>query len=269
MLLFGIQYSVFSIQYSVFGVMSGRKIRVLPVVLTGIYFGVVARAGGASEERVFRDTDGREIVAKILSATGTTVTIEMAGGKSYNLPIEKFSVPDQAFVKDWLEKNPPAFDYRLKMVDDRTRTDRSEERSGAETITTETWRFDLNLSNTSGVDLKGIEVRYRIFLSHPIRGQGRDRTGSTTDGALVLGNLPNNRDITGSTKEFTITANELDGGYYWTDGSKDKLEEKIEGIFVKVFHRGQNVLEYRSGNSDVKTASWTDEQALGLKAGAE
>jgi hypothetical protein len=89
--------------------------------------------------RTFTDNDGREIEADILHGTKDTVTVKMANGKEYTLPIAKFSDTDQEFITEWIKTKPPKVDYDFDLEYDRERTSKKESDDGVEKTTTEGW----------------------------------------------------------------------------------------------------------------------------------
>lgn len=63
--------------------------------------------------RTWTDTAGSEIQAEITGATATHVDLKMANGRSYNLPLTKFSKEDQEFIVKWLEAKEAAAEASL------------------------------------------------------------------------------------------------------------------------------------------------------------
>jgi hypothetical protein len=56
--------------------------------------------------RTFRDDQGRQIKAELISFQDGQVTIKK-GGRDFTLPISKFSSEDQAYIKEWAAKSDP------------------------------------------------------------------------------------------------------------------------------------------------------------------
>ncbi|MFP4204341.1 MAG: hypothetical protein ACLFS4_08425 [Opitutales bacterium] len=61
----------------------------------------VPLAALASDYRTLTSADGREIEARILSASEDSVRIERASGRRFKVDIGKFSEEDQAFIEKW------------------------------------------------------------------------------------------------------------------------------------------------------------------------
>jgi hypothetical protein len=77
--------------------------RIIPLLI------LLAVALHAEEPRTFTASDGRTLKAVIVSKTDTHVTIRRAeDNQEFQLPLEKLSVADQAFVKEWKPAAAPA-----------------------------------------------------------------------------------------------------------------------------------------------------------------
>ena len=60
---------------------------------------------GMCEERTFKSSDGKELVAEIVKATAADVTVKRKNdGKEFTLPLARLSKEDQEFVTAWLAK---------------------------------------------------------------------------------------------------------------------------------------------------------------------
>jgi hypothetical protein len=69
---------------------------------TCLFFALVAFSGIAmaqAELRTFTNTQGKSIQARLVGLNGANVTIEMANGQKFTLPITSFSAADQQYLK--------------------------------------------------------------------------------------------------------------------------------------------------------------------------
>lgn len=72
-------------------------------------FGVLAAAimgevHGGEGLRAFKNTNGQTIMAAIVKVAGTNVVIQTDAGKSYNLPVARFSPEDQLYIANWAKE---------------------------------------------------------------------------------------------------------------------------------------------------------------------
>ncbi len=72
-----------------------------------LFLGAVLLVPGKGAERKFTSTDAKEMVAEIISATETEVTIKKSSdGKEYTLPLTRLSEADRKFVAAWVDEKP-------------------------------------------------------------------------------------------------------------------------------------------------------------------
>lgn len=73
---------------------------------------------GSIQAREFKDAKGRVIEAELVGATHDGKVEIERGGKKFVVPISMFSVDDQTYIKDWLEKNPSLISYKFRYYTD-------------------------------------------------------------------------------------------------------------------------------------------------------
>ncbi|BCX46795.1 hypothetical protein HAHE_07030 [Haloferula helveola] len=231
--------------------------------------------------RTFTDQQGREIEAEVTSVSGSNVTLLLDSGKKYTFPISKLSSADQLYIKLWKadpkkfetdkpdasgDSKPAAIpdniDYSIEIEPEKERI-----RKGSKTdvgngeITPEEWIFEIELENWSRAPLEGLEVSYRIYLDT----KASDKIGFE-DAQKVYGHRMNvekmthGAKVTVKTRPVIVKDLELDGDFVFTDGSRNRLSDDIEGIWIKVWHGDKKVAEYKSNNSTVKKAKWADDE---------
>ena len=259
----------------------------LPRIVLASSLAVLNLTPASAEMRTFTDTQGREIEAEILTVSGSKVTLKLANGKTYTIPVSKLSKDDRFFVEVWadLDKKgegektegtgpmiPDRVNYRFELEvnkerikkGDKTRVDRGEYKL-------DEWIFKVELENRSRVDLEGLEMSYRIYVDTKASAKlgsleeppkvygGRVKVDPVDDGDSVLVK-------TGPAKLMEL---QLDGDFVFNDGSRNKLDDDLEGVWIKVWHGEKKVAEYKTSNSTVKEAKWADTEPADPNAEAE
>lgn len=257
--------------------MSSQRLFCLPLLVGA--FGLLALLPAAAELRTFTDRQGRELEAEITAVEGTKVTLRLASGKSYTLPIAKLSDTDQLFIDVWKdlpkdgaagksgsEKRKPSIPsgiaYAIEIEVDKERVKKGSTQEGdMGEVTPEDWIFEVALENRSRAELEGLEISYRIYVDpkasaklspiEPPRVYGhRAEVETMADGAtLVI-----------KTEAVTLNELELNPDFVFTDGSRSDLEDDLEGIWIKLWHGERKVAEYKSGGSTLKKAEWPDDE---------
>ena len=235
-----------------------------------------------AKPRTFTNQKGQKIKAEIVKVTGKKVTLKLTNGRNYTIPTKSLSLADQVFVEDWKKGGsddadgssaaiPDDVNYRFEFEPDKKRFSKgSKGRVDSGEIKTDKWGYEVNLQNKSRVDLEGLEMSYRIYVdteasskigfdSPPKFYGGRTKVSSVADGAEVV--------VT--TGPVPLVELELDPDFVFRDGSRNDLEDKIEGIWIKIWHGKKKVAEFKSNSSTVKKAKWADNESADPNAEGE
>lgn len=62
-------------------------------------------AGLQAEQREFKSTEGTSITAELLYVDGAEAMLRRSDGRTFNVPVNRFSVEDQVYIKQWMEEN--------------------------------------------------------------------------------------------------------------------------------------------------------------------
>jgi hypothetical protein len=193
--------------------------------------------------RTFTSPDGRTLDAEIQSATAQNVTLQLAAGPVMTVPINKFSQADQAYITEWRKAHPVTIRYDFSPSFTKSKTNTAKSSRGNEEITTESWVCNVKLMNRSGQTLDKLKVNYEIFHSQM---NGADFVVRKTTGSTALDSLKHHQEINFQTRDVKLVTLRLDGGFYYSDGSRSRRKESIEGITLKVVHEGKAVYQWDS-----------------------
>lgn len=232
----------------------------------------------AAELRTFTNQKGVKIKAEITAVAGDKVTLRLANGKEYTISVESLSLGDQIVVKAWEPKEgkvdagksgkstlvvPDNVSYKFEFKADKKRLAKgSKGRVDSGELKTDKWGYEVSIENKSRVNLEGLEMSYRIYVDPEASAKigfdtppkfygARTKVASVADGASVV--------VT--TGSVPLTELELDSDYVFKDGSRNDLEDKLEGIWIKIWHGDKKVAEFKSNKSTVKKAKWADNEA--------
>lgn len=227
-----------------------------------------------SEPRTFTNTAGKEVVAEMVGATATTVTLKMGNGKNITANTSMFSKDDQTFIAEWLKKNPSQIDYRIEIDFSKKRLGKTKRRGSAVTLTDEEWIYKVKIKNLSkngqtNATVTGLKATYKIYRTRVADARmlvSKDTSGTTAaDGKyLVTTETKNLADIqylkeTGfETSPVILTKSELDAGFFYPGGGKDNKKDELSGIWVKIYHNDKVVAERQSGSAKANKVVWRD-----------
>lgn len=196
-----------------------------------------------AEPRTFTSPDGRTLQAEIISATPDRVTLKTSAGQTLVAPVDKFIPADQENIAAWRKANPAAINYRFVADYTKSKEGSSKTKQNNTFITTERWLCNLKLINQSGQTLEDVSADYRIFFDQLERGEKITRSKT---GKVDLGTLKSLQQVVVKTDTVELQSIELEGGYYFTDGSRSRQKEGIKGVLIDIRHAGKKVFTWAS-----------------------
>ncbi|MEN3939857.1 hypothetical protein WJU23_01080 [Prosthecobacter sp. SYSU 5D2] len=219
--------------------LSSRLFRSAPSVVLGVVLALSAEAA----PRTFTSPDGRTLQAEIQAATADTVTLKLAAGPAMTVPVSKFSKADQAFITEWRKANPETIKYEFVPAFTKSKTDSSKAVVNNEERTTESWVCNVKLLNRSGQQLDDLKVDYEIYFS---QANGPDYVTRKATGSAAVGSIKHLQEINFQTSDVKLVTYKLEGGFYYSDGSRSRRKDSIEGVVLKIKHGGKQVFEWAS-----------------------
>lgn len=193
----------------------------------------------ADEFRVFKDTKGREIKAKLEKLDGDEVHIERSDGLSAKADLSLFSKKDQKFIREWaltqsLKNAEIDVRYTLDEIDRENFSQRK-----TKGLLEKTWKEVVNIHvKNSGLEpVSDIRVEYLILkFKNDLAAEKRsDGSMIRFQGSGNIKSLISRQEATIESKPIPMRETKLEKGYYWTKGGDDRSEDKIDGVWVKVF----------------------------------
>lgn len=240
----------------------------------------------SAELRTFTNQKGVKIKAEITAVAGEKVTLRLANGKEYTIPVTSLSLGDQIVVKAWDPKKekagtgksgkstlviPENVNYKFEFEADKKRLAKgSKGRVDSGELKTDKWGYEISLENKSRADLEGLEMSYRIYVDPKASAKiGFDSPPKFYGARMKVASVANGASVIVTTGPVPLTELELDSDYVFKDGSRNDLEDKLEGIWIKIWHGDKKVAEFKSNKSTVKKAKWEDNETADPNAEPE
>jgi len=222
-----------------------------------LLFFYLSHFGNVYGFHLFKDTQGREMEAKITRVSGDDVYIERRDGLSTKAKRSIFCEKDQAYIEDWaynalLESDFLEVRFTTKVSDKRKSSTGGIEREEFQI------QYNITLNNTSYLDLADIRVEYLILkfedlLSAPKRSQGNILRFK---GSIVLEQMHQRETVTLTTELIPMLESQLEPGYIWKNGAKKTSKDKLEGIWVKIFVGDKLVREVSKPENMIRKEPW-------------
>lgn len=226
----------------------------------------------AASAREFTDSQGRKIEAELVSHAGTNVVINR-GGKEFPVDVGMFSLDDQNFIRDWIEKNPDAvkFEFGYYVDLEKLKISQQDAAGGAidDKLKTIPYNYEMIVYNKGSAPAAEIEIRYEIYIEDFVDVRGNRFTRMATGGEKQA----RNQTIAGKLEPLTIAPSgrhdferTVNTEFYIDrDGGKTDAAatDKMIGVRLRVYKNGKFVDEYEHGENDRKMAEikWQDTPA--------
>lgn len=198
-----------------------------------------------AEPRTFTSPDGRTIQGEISSATPDRVTLKLVNGQTIVAEVGRFVQADQDHIAAWRKANPVQTKYRFTADYTKSKSSSSKQNAGSETITTEMWDCNMKLVNQSGQTLEGVTVEYVIYLDRFSQG---NKIITSQTGKADIGTMKHLQQLVVKTDAVRLMGYELQGGYYYPDGTRPRGKEGIRGMTINIKHAGNVVFGWSSNN---------------------
>lgn len=125
-------------------------------------------------------------------------------------------------------------------------------RVGHITRAKERWAYDVTVENKTFKDLSGLEMKYVIFFNKE-KLAARDAAASRRrSGSLTIGSLKPREKKSFTTDSIELDSARLASDFYYADGGRQKAQDTLGGLWVRVYQNGQQVGEYANPSTLTK-----------------
>ncbi|MGF1656193.1 MAG: hypothetical protein ACFCU3_04350 [Verrucomicrobiales bacterium] len=163
------------------------------------------------------------------------------------------------------EDLPEIFYFDTKTTAVRLDVERGQ-RGIATTVTTQTWAYDVQLTNKTFRELPPLIVQYNLFYA-------QDMPGTTTGPVLrqhastfvAPSELGNNRTLEFRTDEVELSSTRLDANYRWGSGARPRSRDRLQGIWLRVVDEEGNIKYETSSPANITSEGWVEPPQLAAK----
>jgi len=146
---------------------------------------------------------------------------------------------------------------RVEVTADRKRVDfirDTRATRGQASDTVEKCVYLVKVQNRSFGDAPELDFQYVIFVERQRLGEKKDKdTIERIPGSGKVKALSRKEPFQiAPTSEFELHKRELVGGYYYANGGREKVEDNVAGIWVKVLQEGKVIAEYANPSTVTK-----------------
>jgi hypothetical protein len=211
----------------------------------------------AAAFHTFKDTQGREMQAKITRVSGEDVYIQRSDGLNTKVKRSIFSKKDQTHIAEWAH-NTLLESGILEVQFTTTETDKRKSSSGG--IQREDYKvcYNVRINNSGHEDFSDVRVEYLILKFQDILSATKRSEGNLKrfKGSAELPRIPAREESSASTEDIPMLKSKLESGYIWANGAKKTSKDKLEGIWVKIYIGDKLVHEVSKPENMMRTEKW-------------
>jgi len=116
----------------------------------------------------------------------------------------------------------------------------------------ERWSYDVTIENKTFKDLSGLEMKYVIFFKQEKLAVKDAATTKRQSGSITIGLLKPHEKKSVTTNSVELDKTQLVGNYYYPDGGRQKAQDTLGGLWVRVYQNGQQLAEYANPSTLMK-----------------
>lgn len=209
--------------------------RVQKLIIIGFVFCLLGSLQ-ASDFRVFKDTQGREMEAMLTRVSGEDVYIERRDGLSTKVALSIFSKADKDYIQEW-ERKEILRNGAFKVRFSKETTQKNESSNGG--IFSERYKagYNIHITNTTQKSFDDIQVEYKIYKYKDALNTHKRREGDMVHdkGEVSLNQIYADSESVVQTKLFPMLETKLEPGYRWEEGGKETSKDRLEGVWIRVY----------------------------------
>ena len=222
-------------------ILTGLGGSIMKYWIWGIILGVFCTGAWAGDTyRDFTNTQGQTVRGRVASfdANKGIVQIEPEKGKKARIPLSALIEEDQEYVRAWGNAQNFMNKGRFRISADRNR-EKNEGKSGQQGVhdrDVKNVAYDITLDNHSDIALPNIQLEYCIFYEQDDFKDGADK--AICEQGIYCGRVDIDGIEAGSEKvlqtaEVMVFKEELDSGYYYTDGRPNVKHGQVHGLWLR------------------------------------
>lgn len=201
----------------------------------GVFFCSLGETSASGNYKIFRNSEGTAIEARVIEVHEDTVEIERVDGLRFTAAIDLFSGPDQEYFRVWRERailrNEHNWNIGIRSVlDPQVRTERR-----GYTLLEQDAGYEISLTNRTSEPFRDLVIRYRVFIEDTDPGAMRNRRNTRHfDGLIDVEELPFREEMKFLTGKGTLRQTRLHPGFRWGSGAPPNSRDRLRGIFFQI-----------------------------------
>jgi hypothetical protein len=231
------------------------------VLPAAIFFGMICALphGIAREEpfREFQDQQGNSVEGQIQNVSKNEVMLKLRDGRTVPAKLDLLRPEDVAHVQQWLVVNKLGRGDFFKVKASRLKSTLKRDTSSNIDVEISEAGYEITVRNNAYMTLHNLRVEYLIFKKDDAFGKdSADINRVPSKGQNVIEVLPLYEETSFITDSIKLEKRQLDAGWDFTDGSKHKMEDRLGGIWLRIYSGDLMIAEYSDPTFLMKREKW-------------
>ena len=121
----------------------------------------------------------------------------------------------------------------------------------------EDWSYEVTIENKTFKEMTNLEVKYVIFYKREKLGETGKAAMQRQSGSSTIASLKPREKQSFRTSSLVMKKASLDPDYTYKGAGREKAEDKLTGLWVRVYANGQQFAEY-ANPSTLARETWSD-----------
>lgn len=148
--------------------------------------------------------------------------------------------------------------FDINITTARKKLDEQKSHEGDKTSVTKEVVYTITLESHSFKPMTGLQIKYMIFYQDQQPGNTGKPITAFNKGTATLAGLGVHETANIDTTSFKLTTTELDAGWYYANGASGRAQDRVTGVWVRVYSDGKLVGEYANPPSTSKKNTWKE-----------
>jgi hypothetical protein len=124
---------------------------------------------------------------------------------------------------------------------------------------TEDVMYTIGVTNNSSADVGPLEVKYVIFVERQQAGKKRGtEVTQAIKGKSTVASVAARKKSEFDTEPVTLKTERLDPGFYYPDGGRQKAQDMVKGVWIRVFDGAKMVADFSNPTTIAKREKWEE-----------
>ncbi|MGE9292844.1 MAG: hypothetical protein ACQKBW_04465 [Puniceicoccales bacterium] len=211
-----------------------------------------------AELHEFTDTQGRTMKAELINVIGNKVRLKREDGAAFTVSPAIFSQEDQDYIHMWMIHTLNERGSLLHVEARSSQTNSKKHDDGSAKWKTWDGYYKMKIENDSDISLRDVRIEYNFWTFHMDLAAQSRRDGDTeiTSGSLTIPMLKSRNDFECDSAKVSMRSFDLRSGWSWLGGGKDESEDKLEGIWIRVYYQGELIEDWSNPSSLKEKYKW-------------